>query len=161
MNIRHMLTGIAVIAGLVVPALAAEWTTYHNARYGATADIPPSYSPTGPEAANSDGLIFRSTDGSLLTIYGAPIPNRDLAAFVANAIAHDQSYNGWPVQGQTVTPDWAEYWGGRRGQVLKVRIEATCNGTIAIVAKFEANGGSQRDMDRVFNSLTAGSARAC
>lgn len=151
---------VVLIAALSAgPALAQQWTTYHNARYGATADIPPDFAPSGPEAANSDGLIFRSSNG-LLTIYGASISG-SFEAFVNSAIEHDKSYDGWPVQGQTITPDWAEYWGGGGGRSLKVRIEAACNGRVAIVAKFEMRGRIPSSADRVFNSLHEENGRAC
>lgn len=161
--IRIMFLFALSLSALVLasPAQAQGWTSYHNARFGAAADIPPAFSPSGPEATNSDGLIFRTSNGSLLTIYGASIPGGNFEQFVLNAIAHDESYNGWPVQGQTITPDWAEYWGSRRGQTLKVRMEATCSGKIAVVAKFEVIGGLPRDADRVFNSLTGEGANAC
>lgn len=142
-------------------AQAQGWSSYHNARYGASADIPPGFEPVGPEAANSDGLIFRDRQAGLITIYGAPIPGGDFEAFVADLIAHDKSYNAWPVQGSRVTPDWAEYWGSRGPQMLHVRVEASCNGKIGNVVKLEVSALSSRNVDRVLNSLEAKSASAC
>lgn len=154
---------MAVLALMILtqPAVAQQWGSYHNQRFGATADVPPDFAPAGPEAANSDGLIFRTRNGGLLTIYGAAIPGSVFEAFVASAIAHDQSYNGYPISGQTITPDWAEYWGGGSGRNLRVRLESSCNGRIAVVAKLEYSGNLNSTVDRVFGSLEAGSASAC
>lgn len=160
MKITRILA-ILALALFVQPAVAQQWGSYHNARFGATADVPPGFEPAGPEAVNSDGLIFRSRSGGLLTIYGAPIPGGDFEAFVETAIAHDQSYNGYPIGGQTITPDWAEYWGGASGQNLRVRLEASCNGRIAVVAKLEYSGNLGSVVERVQGSLEAGNASAC
>ncbi|MCB9992930.1 MAG: hypothetical protein H6873_04645 [Hyphomicrobiaceae bacterium] len=150
---------VLIVVAMTGPALAQQWTTYHNARYGVTADIPPEFAPSGPEAANSDGLIFRASNG-LLTVYGAPLGG-SFEAFVEAQIEHDQTYGGWPVSGHTITPDWAEYWGGVGGGSLKVRIEAACNGKIAIIAKFEMHGRMPSSADRVFASLHQENGRAC
>lgn len=152
---------ILVLALIAQPSMAQQWGSYHNARFGATADVPPGFAPAGPEAANSDGLIFRTRNGGLLTIYGATVPGGDFESFVATAIGHDQSYNGYPIGGQTVTPEWAEYWGGASGRNLRVRLEASCGGKIAVVAKLEYSGNMTSIVDRVFSSLEAGSATAC
>lgn len=157
-SLRIILIAIAFIISL--PAMAQEWTVYHNERFGATAEIPPAFAPSGPEAANSDGLIFRTRTGALLTIYGAAT-NGSFEDFVAKAIGHDQSYNAWPIGGQTITPSWAEYWGSRGGQILRVRIESSCNGRIAVVAKYQGSGVTTSTVDRALNSLEAGSASSC
>lgn len=157
----RILAFLLALALLMQPAWAQQWGSYHNERFGATADLPPGFEPAGPEAANSDGLIFRTRNGGLLTIYGANVPGGDFEAFVATTIAHDQSYNGYPISGQTVTPDWAEYWGGMSGRNLLVRLESSCNGRIAVVAKLEYSGNLNSTVDRVFGSLEAGSATAC
>lgn len=157
-SLRILLIAIACI--FAMPAMAQQWTVYHNERFGATADIPPEFAPSGPEATNSDGLIFRTRTGALLTIYGASTSG-SFETFVTNAIAHDKSYNAWPIDGQTITPSWAEYWGSRGGQILRVRMEASCNGRIAIVAKYQGRGSSSSTIDRVLNSLESGTARTC
>lgn len=146
---------------LTFPSFAQGWDTYANARYGATADIPPGFSPMGPEAANSDGLIFRSRQGgALVTIFGSNVSG-GFEATIEKMIAYEKSYHGWNVSSQTVTPDWAEYAGNVGGRQLRVRVIAACGGKHALAAKIEYNGNMNSTVSRVFRSLKAGPARAC
>ena len=159
---------LVLFAGLFVvslfggsPALAQGWDTYSNARYGAIAEVPPGFSPAGPEANNSDGLIFRSGNGGLLTIYGADVPTGDFEAKVRQMITHEVSYNGWPIAGSKVTPDWAEFWGNHGSRQLRFKVLSSCNGRQIVVTRFEFNAGQQRDVERVERSLKAGPANSC
>jgi hypothetical protein len=152
---------IVISLFLFTPAFAQGWSSYANARYGATADVPPGFEPAGPEAHNSDGLIFRNRSGSMLTIYGAEVPGRNFEAFIAKMMANETSYNGWPIAGSKITPDWAEYWGSASSNQLRVRILASCNGRQAVVTRFQFNGNLARDADRIENSLKAGPANSC
>jgi hypothetical protein len=153
---------IIFVVLLTSPALAQGWDTYTNARYGATADVPPGFAQMGPEAANSDGVIFRSRQGgALLTIYGDDVPGSDFETFIAGEIAHEKSYNGWNITGQTVTPDWAEYTGSVGSRFLKVRTIASCGGRQAVSIKFEYNGNMGPTLSRIERSLKAGPARSC
>jgi len=43
--------------------MAGEWSSYANARFGATIDIPPGFVNDVQEPANGDGLTFHSADG--------------------------------------------------------------------------------------------------
>lgn len=147
---------------LTSPAFAASWGEYKNARYGATADVPPGFEPMGAEATNSDGLIFRSRKGgALLTIYGADVPGGNFEAYVEKQIAHEKSYNGWKINNRTITPDWAEYTGNVGGRQLRVRTVASCGGRQAVSTKFEFNGNMGRTADRLEKSLKAGPAKSC
>lgn len=146
---------------LTFPSLAQAWDSYTNARYGATASVPPGFEPTGPEASNSDGLIFRSRGGSLLTIYGADVPGGDFEAYIDQTIAFEKSYNGWNISGRTVTPDWAEYTGSIGGRFMRVRTLSTCGGRQAISTKFEYNGNLSSTASKIERSLTAGPANSC
>lgn len=152
---------IICVLALTFPTHALAWDTYANARYGATASVPDGFEPAGPEAANSDGLIFRSSNGALLTIFGADVPGGDFEAYVAGAMDFDRSYSGWTVTGSTVTPDWAEYAGNVGGRQLRVRVLSSCGGRHAVSAKFEYNGNMNAVVSRVFKSLKAGPARSC
>lgn len=157
---RNFMLIFALLLTFSTPAPAEE--TYVNARYGATAMVPSGFEPMGPEAANSDGLIFRSRDGSILTIYGDDVPGGDFAAFVDSRIAFEESYNGWNVTGKTVTPDWAEYSGSIGGRFLSVRMLSTCNGRQAVATKFEYSGSNMRaTASKVEASLRAGPASSC
>lgn len=160
---KHIARPFVFSLGLVLaaPALAAGWNSYANSRYGATADVPPGFEQMGPEAANSDGLIFRSHSGGVLTIYGAEVPGRRFEAYVESQMSHEADYNGWNIGASTVTPGWAEYSGVLGGRHLQVRVLSSCNGRQAVTAKFEFNGAPGAEVDRVLRSLRAGSARSC
>lgn len=153
---------LLIISALAtLPGQAQEWASYHNPIYGAVADVPPGFEPVGPVTIEGAGQLFRDRSGAQLSIYGAPIPGGDFSAFVTQSIAADASLHTWPIGGQTITPDWAEFWGGRNGRTVRVRMEAVCNGTLAIVTRFEYSGLSSSTADRVERSLSPGPATAC
>jgi hypothetical protein len=152
---------IILAIALTLPAAAQGGDTYANARYGATASVPSGFEPTGPEAANSDGLIFRSSHGGLLTIFGADVSGGNFEAYVNSAMAHDKSYNGWAIQGSKITPDWAEYWGNVGARQLRVRTISACGGRHALSVKLEYNGNMDSVVSKVFRSLKEGPAHAC
>lgn len=71
------------------------WTTYHNTRFGTTADVPPSWR-TGPPPENNDGLVFTSPDGAAtLTISGMLNIEDNLAAAF--------KFYETPEKGETIT----------------------------------------------------------
>ncbi|VAW19452.1 hypothetical protein MNBD_ALPHA12-550 [hydrothermal vent metagenome] len=146
---------------VITPGFAQGWTSYSNARYGANADVPPGFVAAGPEAKNSDGLIFRSRQGGYLTIYGADVPGRNFEAFMAKMIANEKSYNGWSVAGSKITPNWAEYWSSNGGRQLRVKVLSSCGGKQAVVTRFEFSRNMLRDVERVERSLKAGPAHSC
>ena len=142
-------------------SLAQGWHTYSNARYGATADVPPGFEPAGPEANNSDGMIYRTSSGGFLTIYGADVPGRNFEAYVQQMIEYETSYNGWPVAGSKITPDWAEYWGNAGRRQLRVRVLSSCNGAQVVVTRFDFPASLTREAERVARSLHVGPANSC
>lgn len=155
------IVSIFLVSLFTTPGFAQGWGSYANARYGATADVPPGFEPAGPEANNSDGLIFRNQSGAILTIYGANVPGGDFETFVAKMMANETSYNGWPVAGSKITPDWAEYWGAAGSSQLRVKVLASCGGRQAVVTRFQYSGNMSRESDRIQSSLTAGPANSC
>ena len=150
---------IAVI--LAAPALAAGWTTYANARYGATADIPPGFTATGPEAANSDGLTFWDKKGSMIIVYGADVPGGNFEAYAESRYEHARDYDHWSNLQKTVTPTWAEISGSSGRAQMRIRLVASCNGKQAVAVSYEAPSISSTIVSRLFRSLTAGPARSC
>lgn len=120
------------------PALADGWSHYTNARYGATADVPPGFSALGPEAPGSKGQTFGNKQrSSLVTIYGESVPGRNFEAFIARLIKDLHDFEGWNVQGKTVTPDWAELNASSGRTMLRVRVVSSCNGGTAAIAKYQ------------------------
>lgn len=152
---------IILFALFATPAFAQGWSEYSNARYGATAKVPPGFEPMGPEANNSDGLIYRSRKSAILTIFGADVPGSNFEAFVKSRIAFEKSYHGWNVSNTTITPDWAEYTGSVGSRFLSVRILSSCNGRQVVATKFEYNGSMSSIISKVERSLKAGPAKSC
>jgi hypothetical protein len=61
----------AVIPGVAPPtAVADEWRTYRNERYGTTIDYPDIFK-AGPPPANNDGLAFKSADGAAFSVFAS------------------------------------------------------------------------------------------
>ena len=68
-KIRVALFAVAALVGGSA-ASAEGWRSYHNTRFGVTADAPADWR-IGPEPENNDGRIFTSPDGRAeLTISG-------------------------------------------------------------------------------------------
>jgi len=123
-----------VFALFSLPALAAGWGSYENARFGYVIDVPPDFE-WGEEAANGDGRVFTSGDGTqTVTAYGGNIIEADFET----SITQDMNFaedDGWALSYQRVTPSWASYSGLRSGMVLYTRTIALCDG--AQFASFE------------------------
>ena len=68
------LTILMVAAVTQVPAppaaLADDWRTYHNDRYGTTIDYPSVFKP-GTPPGNDDGLAFTSADGAEFSVFAS------------------------------------------------------------------------------------------
>lgn len=63
---------VTTIGGLL-PAAAqpSGWSTYHNDRFGVSADVPPNWQ-AGRPPDNNDGLTFTAPGGrAILTVYGS------------------------------------------------------------------------------------------
>jgi hypothetical protein len=72
----------AVIQGAGLPmAVADDWRTYRNERYGTTIDYPDIFK-AGPPPANNDGLAFTSADGAAFSVFASfNALDFDLASF--------------------------------------------------------------------------------
>src|SRR6516225_11896677 len=51
-------------------AIADDWRTYHNDRYGTTIDYPSLFKP-GPPPEADDGLKFTSADGAEFSVFAS------------------------------------------------------------------------------------------
>ena len=86
---------VVLVAAAGGAVRAAEWQTYVNDRFGATADVPAGWK-AGEPPANDDGLSFTSPDGSASeSVYGA------LAGI--DSIAQDFAVYEEPNDGETIT----------------------------------------------------------
>jgi hypothetical protein len=68
---RFILVALIALAAAGARAEGGAWRSYHNERFGTTADVPSAWR-AGPPPENNDGLIFTSPDGAAkLTISGS------------------------------------------------------------------------------------------
>lgn len=126
MNRFWIFAGALALAAL--PALAADWTRYTNARFGAGVDIPSGYTAEAPAAVDGDGKIFRAGNGrSHILVWGGPVAGADFSGELRERIAADEA-DGWAITYRSETPDWAAWGGARGGQIFYAKSIATCDG---------------------------------
>lgn len=116
---------LALLMFVSVPAAAAEWGHYANARFGYGIDIPPGF-VAGGEADNGDGQVF-STPTATLTVFGGHLL-QDFEAEAAERRAY-ASADGWGLTYQVTTPGAASFSGKRGARILYARMIALCGGT--------------------------------
>ena len=77
-----ILAAAAVVqAAAPTMAVADDWRTYRNERYGTTIDYPDIFK-AGPPPANDDGLAFKSDDGAAFSVFASfNALDLDLAGF--------------------------------------------------------------------------------
>ena len=146
---------------LSAPVLAAGASSYHNARYGATADIPSGFVPAGTEEPNGDGMTFRNNKGSMVVIFGADVPGSDFEAYAESRYLHARDYDHYSNVSKTITPTWAELSASSGHQQMRMRIIPACNGRLAVAVKYTGPTLSDSVWSKLKNSLQAGPARAC
>lgn len=83
------LAALLFSACLAGPAMAADWATYVNARFGTAVEYPADVLVPEPESENGDGHRFHSADGraSLTVFAGHNVTDMDLRALVRSAHA--------------------------------------------------------------------------
>jgi hypothetical protein len=147
---------IFLFALCMSPALAADWGSYENARFGHVVDVPPDFE-WGEEAQNGDGRVFTKTDGTqLMRAYGGNIIEADFEAWVKAAMGYATDA-GWALSYERVTPSWASYSGKRNGMILYARAISLCGGSQ--FASFELEyperdiGAMDAVVDRLVGSL--------
>ncbi len=156
---RFVLGLLAIL--VATPVLAAGWSSYHNQRYGATADIPPGFTRTGPEAPNSDGLTFWNDRGAMVVVFGADVSGGSFEAYAESRYAHARDYDHWSNLAKTITPGWAEIEGSSGHQQMRLRIVSSCNGRQAVAVQYTAPAIDTGTWSHLKSSLKAGPAYSC
>jgi len=116
---------LALLLLLPLPATAAEWSHYGNARFGYGIDVPPGFIGQG-EADNGDGQVFK-TPTATLTVFGGNITAADFEAEVIQRQRFAEQ-DKWAITYQVSTPQTASWSGKRGGRILYARMIALCGG---------------------------------
>jgi hypothetical protein len=122
---RSLLLLIALL--FASPALAQEWDSYSNSRFGYVVDVPPGFAGDG-ESDNGDGQFFESADGTqTLRVYGGNNVDGGFEASITAAMRYARE-DGWALSYERVTPSWASFSGTRNGIIVYARAIALCGG---------------------------------
>jgi hypothetical protein len=148
-------------------AMAADWSSYANARFGAIIDIPPGFVNDVPEPENGDGLTFHSADGAAeLLVWGNNLVDADFNQDVA---ARLKIYieDGWNISyvAGVNGSGWQVYSGTREGRLLYAKSISSCKETQALHFRIEYPEPQKITYDsvvaRLSKSLKAGPATDC
>ena len=148
-------------------AIAAEWSSYENARFGATIDIPPGFVNDVPEPANGDGLTFHSVDRKAeLLVWGNNLVDEDFNQDVAARLKSDAE-DGWNISYVSGVngSGWQVYSGTREGRLLYAKSISSCKESQALHFRIEYPESQKTTYDpvvaRLAKSLKAGPATDC
>jgi hypothetical protein len=121
---------LALIGGTILFAsgvYAEGWRSYHNDRFGTTADVPASWK-IEPPPENGDGRIFASPDGRARLIvngsYAGVVDPDELGSRLE------------PMEGETISykqrkGDWAVLSGTKGDRIFYRKTLLSCGGTVA------------------------------
>ena len=117
--------GVAIL--LASGAFADGWRSYHNDRFGTTADVPAAWKMQ-PPPENDDGRIFVSPDGQAKIVVNGSY---------AGVVDPDElGYRLEPSEGETIgykerKGDWAVVSGTKGERIFYRKTRLSCHGEIA------------------------------
>jgi hypothetical protein len=148
-------------------AIAADWSSYANARFGTTIDIPPGFVNDVPEPENGDGLTFHSADGKAeLLVWSNNLVDGDFNQDVAERLKSDIG-DGWNISyvAGVAGDGWQVYSGRREDRLLYAKSISSCKETQALHFRLEYPEVQKTNFDPVVahlaKSLKAGPASDC
>lgn len=150
-------------------AQAAEWTSYSNARFGESIDIPPGFVNDVPEPENADGLTFHSADSDAeLLVWGNNLVDENFRVATIARMQNEKD-DGWIISyesgDKTSGVTWFVYSGSKADRIMYVRSIASCKDTQALHFRLEYPKAQKKNYDMVITrmgkSLKAGSASDC
>ena len=126
---RRFLIILLALIPAAVPALAAGWGSYENARFGYVIAVPPDFTGNG-ESANGDGQGFQNLSrGQGLVVWGGHASGdfeREVAAGLETLVR-----DGWNPGQQTVTPSWATVVAVKGQRIRHLRMITLCGDSFA------------------------------
>lgn len=142
---------------LAAPALADDWRSYENARFGYAIDVPPGFT-WGRPADNGDGRKFRS-GATRLAVWGGHIVEDNFESAARGAMGSPAG-DGWTITYEAVTPSWASFSGTQGQRVLYQRMIALCDGAYAVF-RLEYSAVEIGRLDPVVNRLVQSLKGGC
>lgn len=140
-------------------ATAGDWSRYDNARFAYAIDIPPEFSEV-EEAANSDGGVSRSADGTAeLRVWGGYLVVGDFKSEVADSIRSDKG-EGWDISYDRRTTRSASWSGSKDGRVFYARAMKGCDDA-AIHFRLEYDRSDLESYDEIVGRLVKSLHAAC
>ena len=162
-----MIRSLLALLLLSSSAIAADWSSYANTRFGTTIDIPSGFVNDVPEPANGDGLTFHSVDGKAeLLVWGNNLVDADFNQDVAARLKSDLE-DGWNISyvAGVNGSGWQVYSGTREGRLLYAKSISSCKETQALHFRIEYPEVQKAIYDsivaRLSKSLKAGPATDC
>jgi hypothetical protein len=150
-------------------ALAADWSSYVNVRYGIAVDVPPDFKQFGDEPDNSDGLTFASADGDAqFKVWGRNLLDDSFREDMDSDIQSSKS-DGWHITYVSYDKQkrltWAAFSGEKGGRIFYRRALASCKNTQAVMFEIEYPATQKKLYDpiivRIGKSLKAQVTSEC
>jgi hypothetical protein len=157
---------ILVLFFMSISALAADWTSYSNARFGETIDIPPDFVSNAPGPENGDGLTFHSADGKVeLLVWGNSLSSGGLKSDTQERLQGEKDA-GWNISyRKNMASAWFIFSGSKNDRIMYMRSIASCKGTQALHFRIEYPKEQKQEYDaiitRLGKTLKAGPASDC
>jgi hypothetical protein len=121
---------VALFLLVAMPALAAEWRTYDNARFGYLIELPPEFTAT-VYPANGDGLTLSPSDHSArLLVFGTYLIDGDFTSEAKTRLALTRA-DGWQISYSKLSSRNVSFSGIRQDRIIYVRGVALCGGGAA------------------------------
>jgi serine/threonine-protein kinase len=135
---------------LVGSAVASDWATYVNDRFGTTAGIPAGYK-AGEAPENGDGLRFTSPEGdATIAVWGgfATVTDENFVGYAKRRVSYEKD-DGWTVTYSAGKKDWYAFSGSNADRIFFEKIIQACNGEIANHVRLEYPATRQCEFDPI------------
>ncbi|WEK03121.1 MAG: hypothetical protein P0Y65_13010 [Candidatus Devosia phytovorans] len=142
-----------LVAFFALPALAQQSEHYSNARFGFGMDIPYGFVPQG-ESDNADGAQFAHKGKPVnLMVWGGNLAG-DFESEAQEAMSYSVDAD-WNIEGQSVTPQWANFTAIQGFRKLYQRMVLLCGGTSYAAVRVEYSVAEAGKMDSVIENMAA------
>ncbi|MFZ5674919.1 MAG: hypothetical protein ACOZAM_18345 [Pseudomonadota bacterium] len=152
---RRWYAALVLTAVLTGSAMAAEWRTYVNERFGAAADIPADYRE-GEAPTNDDGRRFTSPEGdATIAVWGslASLEGESFQQYAEQLIGYDKE-DGWEISYTAGKQDWYAFSGTKGDQIVFEKLIQACDGQIANHVRLEYPASRKAAFDAIVSHVT-------